>query len=66
MEWQEWVAGGAATLVAGVVEETTRRSIKGKAGALAGGLAAAAVWPKVRDEVRRWLNGGWGAVKAAA
>ncbi len=61
MDWQEWLAAGIATLAAGAIEETVRRSFKGRRGAIAGTLAGAAAWPKIRDEVRRWLDGLGGA-----
>jgi len=63
MDWRDIAAAAIATLVAGAVEEAIRRSIRGKAGTIAGGAAATALWPKVRDEVRRWLDG-WGASPA--
>jgi hypothetical protein len=49
MDWQEWVAATAATLVAVAVEETIRWKVKGRAGTIAGSVAGAAV--------RRWLRG---------
>lgn len=54
----------AATLVAGLAEEAIRRRIKGGTGATVGSAVGAMIWPKVRDEVRRWLRGGWGRAPA--
>jgi hypothetical protein len=64
MDWNEIIAAGVATLVAGCIEEVIRHNIKGRVGTLAGGAVGAAAWPKVRGQVKRWLEGGLGSTQA--
>lgn len=65
MDWRDVAAVAITGAVVGTVEEVIRRTIKGKAGTLAGGVIATALWPKVHEEIRRWLWA-WGPAGSAA
>jgi hypothetical protein len=57
MDWRDTIAGVVTTVLVGALEELIRRNMKGGAGVLLGNAAAVALWPLVRNEVRRQLDG---------
>jgi hypothetical protein len=57
LDWQEWLAAGIATVLAGAIEEAIRRSFKGKPVRLL--VRSPAQRPGPRFEMR--LGAGWTA-----